>query len=164
VNAHPSLEPATLRRRQLEFDRAESAYDVAQLQTKWQREDAAAADAEDYRTKEVVDLRQRVAALERLLGPNGRTLISGFAKATGDAIGRVRLEERAHTAAELERRAFMRYGGVWDEAAEYPRGALVTHAGSAWVALTPAEKGLRPGKAPAWRLAIKGEGKMPGIA
>jgi hypothetical protein len=161
---HPSLDPATMRRRQLEFDRAETAFDVDRLQERWQREDAAAETAADYRIKEVIELRQRVAALERLLGPGGKRLIGGLAKATGDALRLVRQEERAHAAAELERRGFMSYHGVWDEAAEYPRGALVTHGGSAWVALTPAEKGLRPGKAPAWRLAVKGEGRMPGVA
>jgi hypothetical protein len=153
-----------MRRRQLEFDRAETAADVDQLVKRWSSEDAAALDAEDWRTREVAELRQRVAALERLLGPGGKRLIGELAKATGDALRLVRQEERAHTAAELERRGYMAYRGTWDESAAYDRGSMVTHGGSVWVALTPTEKGLRPGKAPAWRLAVKGEGKMPGVA
>jgi hypothetical protein len=162
---HPSTDPETMRQRNAEFAKAETAFDVARLQERWQRENAAAADAADYRTKEVAALRQRVAAIERIIGPNGKRLVQCVAAATGDALRQVRLEERAHAAAELEKRGFVSYHGVWDEAAEYPRGALVTQGGSAWVALTPAEKGLRPGKAPAWRLAVKGlDGKGPGVA
>jgi hypothetical protein len=161
---HPSLDPTTMRRREAEFARAATAADVDRLKERWQREDAAALDAEDYRAKEVAELRARVAALERLLGPGGRRLAGGITRATGDALRQIRQEERAQTAAELERRGYVSYGGVWDEAAAYPRGALVTHGGSVWVALIAAEKGLCPGKAPVWRLAVKGESKVPGIA
>jgi hypothetical protein len=154
---HPSTDPTTMRRRDAEFAKAETAADVDRLTKQWQSEDAAVLHAEDWRTREVVGLRQRVAALERLTGD--------LAKATGDALRQVRQEERAHAAAELERRGFVSYHGVWDEAGAYPRGALVTHGGSAWIALTPAEKGLRPGRAPAWRLAVKGlDGKGPAVA
>jgi hypothetical protein len=165
VTTHPSLNRETMRRREAEFDRATTAADVDQLVKQWSSEDAAALDAEDWRTREVAELRQRVAALERLLGPGGRRLAGGITRATGDALREIREQDREHLLGELEKRGFVTYGGVWDEAAEYPRGALVTHGGSVWVALTPAEKGLRPGKAPAWRLAVKGEsGKGPTIA
>jgi hypothetical protein len=151
-----------MRRRQLEFDQAATAADVAQLQVRWQSEDAATFAAEDYRVKEVAALHQRVAVLERLLGPGGRRL----AEVTGDALRRIRTEDRALLLGEVERRGYVTYAGVWDEGTDYVRGAMVTHGGSAWVALTPAEKGLRPGKAPVWRLAVKsGEaGKAPVVA
>jgi hypothetical protein len=161
---HPSTDPETMRRRQIEFDRAETAFDVARLQERWQSEDAATLAAEDYRVKEVAALHQRVAALERLLGPGGRRLAGGITRATGDALREIRTQDRTHILGEVERRGYLSYGGVWDEAATYQRGALVTYGGSAWVALTPAEKGLSPGRAPTWRLAIKGESKMPGVA
>jgi hypothetical protein len=164
VTTHPSLNRETMRRREAEFDRATTAADVDQLVKQWSSEDAAALDAEDWRTREVAELRQRVAALERLLGPGGRRLAGGITRATGDALREIRTQDRTHILGEVERRGYLSYGGVWDEAATYQRGALVTYGGSAWVALTPAEKGLSPGRAPTWRLAIKGESKMPGVA
>jgi hypothetical protein len=153
---HPSFDPVTMRRRQFELTKAETAFDVAQLQVKWQSEDAAAADAQDHRVKEVTELRARVAALERRLG--------GFAKATGDALREIREQDRAHLLSEVAKCGFVRYGGVWDAAADYARGAMVTHAGSTWIATGPCEKGARPGKAAEWRLAVKSADTMPGVA
>jgi hypothetical protein len=162
---HPSFDPATVRRRQLEFDRAENATAVGQLVQKWSREDAAAADAQDWRTREVAELRQRVAALERIIGPNGKRLVRGVAAATGDALAQIRIEERAHAAAELERRGFVSYRGTFDEGVAYERGSMVTHAGSTWIAVGPVEKGERPGRGASWRLASKGESsRAPGAA
>jgi hypothetical protein len=130
----------------------------------WQEEQASRAKAReaDWRSQQLDELRRRVAALERALGPGGRRLADDLIAGIGGALGKIRAQDRERLLAEVERRGFVTYGGVWDEATEYPRGALVTHGGAAWVALTPAEKGLRPGKAPAWRLAVKGESSSRG--
>jgi hypothetical protein len=130
----------------------------------WREEQASRAKAHetDYRARQLDELRRRVAAIEALLGPGCKRLIGDIAKGFGQALGQSRTRERERLLAEVEKRGFVTYSGVWDEATDYARGTLVTHGGSAWVALTPAEKGLRPGKAPAWRLAVKGEsGKAP---
>jgi hypothetical protein len=116
-----------------------------------------ARDAADWRTKRIEELGRRVGQLETLLGPGCKRLVGDIAKGFGKALAESRTRERERLLAEIEKRGFVTYGGVWDEATDYARGTLVTHGGSAWVALTPAEKGLRPGKAPAWRLAVKGE-------
>ena len=57
---------------------------------------------------------------------------------------------------ELEARGFVTYRGTWDEALDYARGAMVTHAGSTWIATGPCAKGARPARAAEWRLAVKG--------
>jgi len=165
MSMHPSFDPKVIRRREAEFATARTSADVARLQERWQLEDDAVLAAQDYRIKEVADLRARVAKLEKILGRSGENLINGISKAAGIAIRNVRAEDRERILGEIEDRGYVTYAGTWDETAEYPRGSLVTHAGGAWVALTPVEKGLRPGKAPAWRLAVKGEsGKGPTIA
>ena len=123
-----------------------------------------ARDAADWRTKEMVDLRRRVSQLEAVLGRDGRKLVDELAKGFGAAIAQSRIRERERMLAEVEARGYVTYCGVYDEATDYARGALVTHGGSAWVALTPAEKGLRPGKAPVWRLAVKGESSRGTVA
>jgi hypothetical protein len=153
---HPSTDPVTMRRRDAEFAKAETAADVARLQVRWQSEDAATLAAEDYRVKEVAALHQRVAALERLIG--------GLTKATGDALRRIRTEGRAHILGEVEKRGYLSHKGVWASDQAYPAGAVVTDHGSVWCAVTRCEPGERPARAPAWRLMAKGEGKMPGIA
>jgi hypothetical protein len=157
---HPSTDPTTMRRRELEFDRAETAADVAQLVKRWSSEDAAALDAEDYRVKEVAALHQRVAALERLIGPDGRRLASGIIRATGDALRKIRTQDREHVLREIERRGYLTHKGIWTSDQAYPAGAVVTDHGSVWCAVTRCEPGERPARAPAWRLMAKGEGKM----
>ncbi|MCE3248554.1 MAG: hypothetical protein K0R41_2379 [Geminicoccaceae bacterium] len=162
---HPSTDPTTMRRRDAEFAKAETKAAVDQLQERWQREDAAALNAQDYRVKEVADLQARVARLERLLGPGGKRLAGGLAKATGDALRRIRTEERERILGEVEKRGYVSYRGTWDEGADYARGAMVTCAGSTWIAVGPIDKGERPGRGASWRLAVKGEsGKGPTIA
>jgi hypothetical protein len=161
MGAH-SRDPEVYARREAELAAAKTAGEVDAMQQRWAAEDWAADQAADLRTREVVELRSRIAVLERVLGPGGRRLGGDLAKGFGDALRKIRQADRAAILGELEQRGFVTYGGVWDENSTYARGALVTHAGSAWVALTPAEKGLRPGKAPAWRLCIKsGDGKGP---
>jgi hypothetical protein len=130
----------------------------------WKDEQVARAREreKDWRSKQLDELRQRVAQLERILGPRGKRLTGDLIAGIGKALAEIREQDRARILGEIEARGFVTYGGVWDETVEYPRGALVTHGGSAWVALTPAEKGLKPGKAPAWRLAVKGESGSKG--
>jgi hypothetical protein len=125
----------------------------------WRAEQASRAKARetDWRSQQIDELRRRVATLERILGPRGKRLTDDIAAGVGAALGKARTQDRERVLAEVEKRGYCTYGGVWDESTAYARGALVTHGGSAWVALTTAEKGLRPGKAPAWRLAVKGE-------
>lgn len=49
----------------------------------------------------------------------------------------------------------IRYVGVWQRAADYSRGSVVTHAGSAWIAV--AEKTCKePGDSPDWQLMLRG--------
>jgi hypothetical protein len=85
-------------------------------------------------------LERRLDKLEQQLG------------ALPDAVGAAMLDV---IDAELERRCLLEYRGVWDEALTYKRGSTVTASNSVWVAVTSVEKGARPGKDPAWRLAAK---------
>jgi hypothetical protein len=146
-----------VRRREHELALAKTRAEVDALEERWQAEDRAWREAADWRTQQVRDLTNRVAQLEKILGPRGRRLADDLIAGIGEALGKIRVQDRERILGEVEKRGCVTYGGVWDETTEYPRGALVTHGGSAWVALTPVEKGLKPGKAPAWRLAVKGE-------
>jgi hypothetical protein len=131
----------------------------------WQEEQASRAkrETEDWRTKEVVELRQRVAALERALGPGGRRLTDDLIAGIGQALGKIRAQDRERLLAEIEQRGFARYCGTFDETVEYSRGAMVTHAGSTWVATGPVTKGARPGRAAEWRLTAKGDANKPPV-
>jgi hypothetical protein len=52
--------------------------------------------------------------------------------------------------------AGIKFAGVWQRAQEYSRGAIVTSAGSAWVALKDVPEGTAPGQAPEfWQLMVK---------
>lgn len=46
------------------------------------------------------------------------------------------------------------YAGVWRAGQSYVRGNVVTHSGSAWLALSDTS-GERPGEAPMWRMIVK---------
>jgi hypothetical protein len=135
----------------------------------WREEQASRAKAHetDWRSRQLEELRRRVAALEAVLGSGGRKLIDELAKATGDVLGRARQLERERLLAEvdkrLEERAPLSYAGVWSESAAYRKGAMVTHAGSAWIAVGGVEPGSKPGRAPEWRLAVKSAEGSKGI-
>src|SRR5690606_7927469 len=60
-----------------------------------------------------------------------------------------RLESRVR---ELEGRG-IKYCGTYQRALVYERGAVVTHQGSAWIALT--DTGAEPGSDTAWQLMVK---------
>jgi hypothetical protein len=127
----------------------------------WREEQAARAEAheKDYRARQLDELRQRVAALERVLGPHGKSLIGDIAEGFGAVLGKARAAERERILAEVdkrfEERAPLSYAGVWSEGVAYRKGSMVTHAGSAWIALAGVEPGAKPGRAPEWRLAVK---------
>jgi hypothetical protein len=116
----------------------------------------AKREAEDWRTHEVVELRRRVAQLEKILGPRGRRLAGDLIAGIGEALGKIRVQDRERLLGEIDSRGYCRYVGTWDEGADYNRGAMVTCAGSTWIATGPCAKGVRPGRAAEWRLAVKG--------
>lgn len=47
------------------------------------------------------------------------------------------------------------YKGVWQRAATYAKGSIVTDGGSAWIALKNTEDGDKPGDANSWQLMVK---------
>ncbi|MDX0415211.1 transposase [Sinorhizobium medicae] len=49
----------------------------------------------------------------------------------------------------------IKYCGVWQRAASYAKGSIVTDGGSAWVALKNTEDGDKPGDASSWQLMVK---------
>lgn len=62
------------------------------------------------------------------------------------------LVERVHTVEASGIKA----GGVWQRALPYARGTVVSHSGSAWVALTKADEGVAPGDDHnVWQLLVK---------
>ena len=48
------------------------------------------------------------------------------------------------------------YRGVWQRAADYERGAIVTLHGTAWAAVKAIKDGEEPGKDGAWQMMLKG--------
>jgi hypothetical protein len=145
---HPSLE--TMRRRDAEFARAETAFDVARLQERWQSEDAAAAAAADYRVKEVAALRQRVAALERGVRPGG-PLCRAIGEVVGKLTGQVQ-RELAKRIKQLEDRQ-LTFKGVHEPGQHYALGSLVVKSGGLWCCTAPTSD--TPGKSNSWTLAVK---------
>lgn len=56
---------------------------------------------------------------------------------------------------ELETKG-LAYAGTWQRAQPYKRGNVVTHEGSAWVALKDVDEGSRPGgDLEGWQLMVK---------
>jgi hypothetical protein len=57
----------------------------------------------------------------------------------------------------LERRVSMEYRGTFSDGTEYQRGDVVTHAGSAWIAVetTTAKPGEAAEASRSWRLMVK---------
>lgn len=52
----------------------------------------------------------------------------------------------------------MTFRGVWSAEHSYRAGDLVSFQGGAWIATGAVHQGDRPGRGPAWRLAVKSEG------
>ncbi|RWC10778.1 MAG: hypothetical protein EOS52_23705 [Mesorhizobium sp.] len=66
-----------------------------------------------------------------------------------------RLDHVEQQTAALEKSG-IKYGGVYQRANTYSRGTIVTHLGSAWIALKDADVGVVPQDSPdIWQLAIK---------
>jgi hypothetical protein len=150
-----------MRRREAELAKAESAHAVAQLQERWQRENAAAAAAEDHSTKEVAALCQRVAALERGVRPGG-PLCRAIGEVVGKLTGRVERELIGRIKVLEDRQ--LKFLGVHEPGRQYQPGSLVVRNGGLWHCNVDTHEA--PGRSGAWQLAVKsGEAdKMPGVA
>lgn len=81
---------------------------------------------------------------------------------TVDVLGALVMRMFMHHAAEVERLESrvrelegrgIKYCGTYQRALDYERGAVVTHQGSAWIALT--ETGDEPGTSGDWQLMVK---------
>jgi hypothetical protein len=162
VTVHPSFDPVVQERRQAEFDKAASAYEVKELHARWAQEDVALAALSDLRSQEIAELRGRVAQLERMLGPHAETLTSAMAEVIGHAIGSQRRELDARIA-EIENRQ-LKFMGVHEAGRAYKANSLVIRKGGLWCALT--DTVTPPGTDDTWQLAVKsGEvGRAPGHA
>jgi hypothetical protein len=123
----------------------------------WHDEQRSRAKARetDWRSQQLDELGRRVAALERILGPHGKRLTDDLVAGIGEALGKIRVQDRERILGEVERRGYCTYRGVWSPEATYPIGSLVTCKGAAWAALGDVPKGVRPGSDPAWQLAVK---------
>ncbi|ORE92691.1 hypothetical protein ATO13_17259 [Stappia sp. 22II-S9-Z10] len=49
----------------------------------------------------------------------------------------------------------LKYAGIYQRAVDYERGTVVTHSGSAWVAVRDVATGDIPGTADGWQLMVK---------
>ena len=141
------ITPAVQRRRDEEFEKAASRFEVDRLLERWQREDDAAARVDNALAKEVADLRRRIATLERTVahdGPLTKGLVSGIAASV-----------RTYVAKAFSERCSMSYRGTHDDTVESDaRGDCCTWSGSG-LDFASATKD-RPGKSSAWRLIMKG--------
>jgi hypothetical protein len=111
---------------------------------------------------EVVELRKRVAALERFIRERPRlslsdvefadSLVTAATRGDARAIGELydALEPRIKA---LEARPQMKYAGVWREGCDHLEGEFVTYRGSMWYCHTPTN--ARPGTSPDWQLCVR---------
>jgi hypothetical protein len=161
AHALHAFDIAVQNRRTREFEAAQTAAEVKALDEKWRIEDDAAEQAAkaaaDWRDAEVRELRARVRRLEHFIEAPDDGLVELLAMTIGHA--------RKDILGQIEGRNLMAYKGVWSADTEYPVGSFVTDAGGGWVAVGPVEKGSRPGRGPAWKLAVKSpQPKEPAIA
>jgi len=96
-----------------------------------------------------------------------RNKLSPAARAAADQIDIVlevlapHLKEQAAKIAALEKRLAeieskgVQYLGVWQRAAEYRRGSMVTHDGSVWAAVKDIGPDEKPGAGTSWQLAVR---------
>lgn len=106
--------------------------------------------ADPASSKEIADCLDRIRALEARL----EDLEAGAARKAASPSGR-KLDALAARVAELEAGGLIYCGVFQDSHARYRKGAVVTHAGSAWIALRETQEGEEPGSSRAWQLAIK---------
>ena len=127
------------------------------------QQQAAQVQAKTAEAAEIKQLRQRVAALERMVIGKDSTLI----KAVGTALGRNRREIEALLEArepvpiplpvlDQQDRPTMRYCGLWGATKQYRPGDVVTYNGGGWVAQI-ISTGLKPGDGVGWKLAVKSD-------
>jgi hypothetical protein len=58
----------------------------------------------------------------------------------------------------LEKRpAGMVYKGVWAPEIGYPANSVVTHSGTAWIAMEPSHPSEKPGAGGPWKMIAKGD-------
>jgi len=65
-----------------------------------------------------------------------------------------RLEAMERRLQELECRG-LKYAGIWQRASDYERGSVITHAGSAFVAIRKTQSTDKPGESDAWQMMVK---------
>lgn len=83
-------------------------------------------------------------------------LVLGDAVRLIETASKVLMDEIKHLRArvhDLESRG-IKYCGTWQKALDYRRGDVVTHAGSAWVALAEQTR-AEPGATGGWQLMVK---------
>lgn len=92
----------------------------------------------------------RIVALEKRLAD----IEAGAARKAASPSGK-KLDALAARVAELEAGGLI-YSGIFQNSrATYRKGTVVTHGGSAWIALRETQEGEEPGSSKAWQLAVK---------
>jgi hypothetical protein len=126
---------------------------------------AAKADEAQVEAREIAQLRQRVAQLERMVLGKNAILVKAVGMAIGQSHGELERRVGAIEAREPlpvalpvldQDRPVLRYAGLWSSEKSYQAGDLITFNGAAWVSLINSQ-GLRPGDGMAWKLAVKGD-------
>ena len=125
----------------------------------------AQMQAKSAEAAEIRHLRQRVAALERMVIGKNAVLL----KVVGTAIGRAHRESDERIEA-LENREpvplpmddwnnpTVHYCGLWNAKNLYGPGAMVTCNGAGWIAMSAMAAGVKPGVGETgWRLAVKSD-------
>jgi hypothetical protein len=89
----------------------------------------------------------------------GKAIRDKLATVLGELVATIRKDEIGplqKRLSELEARKSLHDAGVWNESQTYEVGAVVTHSGSAWSALSRSQ-GIVPGEASRgiWRLLVK---------
>jgi hypothetical protein len=144
------ISAAVQKRRQQEFDQARTRAEVDQLLERWQSEDDAAARAQDWRTRQVVEHGRRLDRLERALfnanGDLSDTLVDVFAKVL--ARERKGFEQKL---TEIERQ-IPKFHGVHEAGRTYEPHSLVVKGGGLWISLI---KTTRPPGCEDWQLCTK---------
>jgi hypothetical protein len=142
------ISAAVQQRRQQEFDAARTRAEVDRLLERWQREDDAAARAEDWRTKQIAEHGRRLDRLEH--GALSDALVDVLA----DVLAQTRKEMTAEFTkklAEIEQK-IPKFCGVHEAGRTYGPNALVVKSGSLWISLT---RTAQPPGTSDWQLCTK---------
>jgi hypothetical protein len=181
---HISFHPDVQRIRAAEWKNADSPEAAAIVRARWEHENRTRATAWEnaVSAEEVLRLlgkwyphdQEIQKQLQRMLQTAPATASDTCAPATGDGVeSRLkRLEDfifgtdrqgLAATIAAIVAKGVrialggsLKYCGIWDETTDYSRNSIITHNGSAWIALRDS-KGDRPGSTGSWRLMVKSD-------